>query len=60
MTTTRLWVDKHGVITTLGSKLGGNGVAIDAGGDLYVTQPDDAVSRIDPTGVVTLVAGKPT
>ena len=53
-------VDGHGVITTLASHKGGNGLAIDR-----VRKPvrdqlgANAVYRIDPKGIVTLIAGKP-
>jgi sugar lactone lactonase YvrE len=53
-------VDGHGVITTLASHKGGNGLAIDRSGNLYVTNSEaNAVYRIDPKGIVTLIAGKP-
>ena len=51
-------VDSHGVISTLASHKGGNGLAIDDAGNFYVTNAD-AVYRIDTKGVVTLIAGKP-
>ena len=53
-------VDSHGVISTLASHKGGNGLAIDRAGNLYVTNAGaGGVYRIDPKGVVTLIAGKP-
>ena len=53
-------VDSHGVISTLASHKGGNGLAIDAAGNFYVTNGDaGGVYRIDTKGVITLIAGKP-
>jgi hypothetical protein len=46
------------VISTLASHKGGNGLAIDGAGNLYVTN-SGGVYRIDPKGNVTLIAGKP-
>ena len=55
-------IDRHGIITTLASHRGGNGVAIDGAGNLYVTDSDGGghVYQIDTTGTTTLVAGKPS
>jgi len=54
-------VDGHGIITTLPSNRGGNGLAIDPAGDLYVTgSGGTSVYRIDTKGVVTLFAGTAT
>ena len=50
-------VDSHGVISTLASHKGGNGLAIDAAGNLFVTN-SGGVYRIDPEGNVILIAGR--
>ena len=54
-------IDRHGVITTLASHRGGNGLAMDTAGNIYVTDADGSghVYRIDTKGTVTLFAGKP-
>ena len=52
-------VDTAGIISTLGSKLGGNDLTIDPSGNLFVTNADqNRVYRIDPQGNVTLFAGQ--
>ena len=51
-------VDSHGVISTLASHKGGNGLAIDGAGNLFVTN-SGGVYRIDPEGNVILIAGRP-
>jgi len=51
-------IDRRGVITTLTSNRGGNGLAIDRAGNLYVTGGGGtSVYRIDTEGGVTLFAG---
>ena len=50
-------IDPGGIITTLASRFGGAGVAIDAAGNLYVSG-DDRVYRIGTNGAVTLFAGQ--
>jgi sugar lactone lactonase YvrE len=52
-------IDRRGIITTLASHRGGNGLAIDTTGNLYVTDADhNSVYRIDTKGGVILFAGQ--